>query len=292
MIIASLSLALASPLPACAPMQGWEEVAEAADGKFLIFGEMHGSAQSPQAVAEYICAASQTRSILLAIEFSSTSDEGFRAAWAGPHDEFRDRMLDHVPEWKGRPDGVGSVAMLDMLVRLHALKEAGRPIDLTSFNGARDQAQREAFAHLPAQEPHEAAQAANIRQASERGAYHQTVVLVGNLHARKQPVDMGPEPWRPMGMFLAAPEHIVSLQMAWDGGASWSCQMAADAAIEPGQPITDDMIECRAFPTGSAKRGAPGEGMGFYPEPFEDGAYDGYFHLGTIDASPPAFPDD
>lgn len=292
MIIASLMAALAAPLPPCDPLPGWEEVAEAADGKFLIFGEMHGSAQSPQAVADYICAASKTRSILLAIEFNSTSDAGFQAAWDGPNSEFRDRMLEHVPEWKGRPDGVGSVAMLEMLDRLHALKEAGRKIDIVAFNGARDAEQREAYAHLPAQEPHEAAQASNIRAAAERGAYHQTVVLVGNLHARQAPVAIGPEPWRPMGMFLAAPQDIVSLQMAWDGGASWSCQMAADADLEPGKPITQDMVECRAFPTGPAPRGAPGEGMGLYGEPYEDGAHDGYYHLGTITASPPAFPAD
>lgn len=291
MIFASLSLAL-SPLPACNPLPGWETVADAADGKFLIFGETHGSVESAGAVADYVCAASETRSILLAIEFNSASDEGFRAAWAGPHDEFRARMLEHVPEWKGRPDGVASVAMLDMLDSLHALKEAGHKIDLTAFNGARDDAQRAAFAHLPAQEPHEAAQATNIRTAAQQGAYHQTVILVGSLHARQERVEMGRDPWRAMAMFLAAPEDIVSLQMAWDGGASWSCQMAADANIEPGKPITQDMIECKAFPTGPSAKGAAGRGMGFYEEPFGDDAYDGYYHLGTIEASPPAFPAD
>ncbi|MCM8556543.1 hypothetical protein [Sphingomicrobium sediminis] len=285
-----MALGAASPASDCNPLPGWETVAQAADGKFLIFGESHGTAESPAAVAEYICAISETRSVLLAIEFNATSDDAFREVWNGPHEGFRERMIKTVGEWTGREDGVASVAMLDMLERLHALKSAGRDIDITSFNGSKNETQRRALASLPAQEPHEASQALNIRAAADRGKYDQVVVLVGELHSRQSAVSMGGEPFRPMAAILDAETNVVSLYMIHGPGETWSCQLAIDPEDmpPPGTPITDDMIACAAHPTPANHAGdrAPGfhliDGENALPD------FDGVFHVGPVTASPPA----
>ena len=281
-----LAVSAALQVPACDPLPGWGEVAEEAQGKYLLFGESHGSAESPAVVAEYVCAVAQDGPVLLAVEFSSTNDEGWQRAWAAPPDRFRETLLTEVPEWRGRSDGVASEAMLAMLERLHALKSSGLPIDIVAFNGASGDAQRAAFTGLPGQEPHEAAQAANIRKAAQMKDYAHVVVLVGNLHAMKAPVSLGGVTIRPMAMMLAEPEHVVSLDMHTDGGETWGCQLRDDVEIDPTRPITDDMIQCAAHPSGASR---PAMTPGFHLRKRGEGEfYDGLFALGPVTASPPA----
>ena len=286
MIDLFLAAAAALQSPVCSALPGWKSVAERSAGKYLVLGEMHGSSESPEAVADYVCAVAEDGPVLLAIEFSSTDNADWQRAWSAPHSRFREILLGQVEEWNGREDGVASEAMLAMLVRLHALKEAGLDIDVVAFNGANGDAQRAAFAGLPGQEPHEAAQAVNIRAAAGQRDYAHMVVLVGNLHARKTPTSLGPVTIRPMAMLLAGPERVVSLDMHTDGGETWGCQLRDDVEIDPAKPITDDMIACAAHRTGPSR---PQLSRGFHLEPRgEDEAYDGVFALGPVTASQPA----
>ncbi len=285
MLSALLLILSASPTQAeCAPLPGWEAVAEQAEGKYLIFGELHGSEQSPQMVAEYACAVSPDASVLVAVELSSRSNEGLQRAWNAPVGEFRGTLLAEVEEFANRNDGVASVAMVEMLERLHRLKSAGRSISVVAFNGAKDEDQIRRFADLPGQEPHESAQAENIRSAAEAGGFDHVVVLVGNLHASKTPMNFGGPQWRPMAMILAESADVLTLNMAYSGGSSWSCQLADGVVREPGKPISSDQIECKARPLVDAP--AYGERQ-FRLDQETDARYDGLYVLGEISASPP-----
>ena len=279
-----LAFALATPVLACDPMPGWEEVAQASADKYLVLGEAHGSAEAPTATAELVCSLAQDGPVLLAIEFSSSTNAAWQRAWAAPHAEFRARLFAEVSEWGERNDGVASEAMLAMLVRLHALKDAGADIDIVAFNGARDDAQRAAFAGLPGQEPHEAAQAANIREAGQQRDYGHVVVLVGNLHAEKTPITLNGIDIRPMANLLAEADRIVSLAMHTDGGETWGCQLGADVEFDPGKPITTEMLDC------SAQRIGPDRDprtRGFHLDPaMASRGFDGVFALGPVTASP------
>ncbi|AWW73618.1 hypothetical protein CD351_04150 [Erythrobacter sp. KY5] len=278
-------LASGSPGAACDPLPGWEAVASEARGKYLVLGESHGTLEAPAATAEYVCAVAEDGPVLLAIEFSSPDNDGFQRAWAKPHDEFRTALFAEVPDWGARQDGVASLAMLEMLERLHALKEAGRDIDIVAFNGANGDAQRAAFAGLPGQEPHEAAQAANIREAAQSRDYAHVVVLVGGFHAEKLPAVLGQTPTRPMANLLAPANRVVSLVMHSDGGESWSCQLAIGADFDPTEPVTSDMVSCKAHPAGPSR---PPMERGFHlSKVTEPQSYDGVFALGKISASPP-----
>lgn len=287
MVSLALTLALASgvPAPACDPLPGWQEVADEARGKYLVLGESHGSAEAPAATAEYVCAVAEDGPVLLAIEFSSPDNAGFRRAWAKPHDELRAALFTEVSDWGTRQDGVASLAMLEMLERLHALKEAGRTIDIVAFNGANGDAQRAAFAGLPGQEPHEAAQAANIREAAQARDYAHVVVLVGGFHAEKLPAVLGDTPTRPMANLLAPADRVVSLNMHSDGGETWSCQLAVGADFDPAKPVTTDMVSCKAHEAGAS---SPAMERGFHlNRSASPQRYDGVFALGPVSASPP-----
>lgn len=290
MAISILSFTTHATAQDCSPLPGWEAVAAAAEGKYLIFGEGHGTEQSPQAFGDYACAVSAAGRVLVAVEMSSNQNDGMQQAWTASPDAFREQLMKGVPELETREDGVGSDAMVTMLARLHALKSAGRQIDIVAFNGVKDEAQREKFVHLPGQEPHESAQAENIRTAAEAGDYDHVVILVGSLHAAKAEFEFGSEPWKAMALKLAPEDEVISLVQQDAGGEAWYCTLRPDATREPGQPFTDDDIVCGTYPS-SPDTGWSGEPrMSLWQEGDPaDERYDGYFYLGPITASPPAF---
>ncbi len=295
--VAATLVTLATAVPSvaraaerCSLPEGWTEAVRS-NPRYVVFGEIHGTRQSPAFVGTLACAlAARGERVLVAVELGSPYDDALQAAWRLSPAQFPAALL--KDGWAGRNDGVGSVAMRDMLVRLHALKSAGRPIALVAFNGARDAAQRAKFADQPGQGPHEAAQAENIRNAATAGRYDRVLVLVGNLHARKEPVERAAMAFRPMAMQLAPAGEVLSLNMATAGGSTWSCQLRAGAKVEPGKPISDDAIECAGHPVSSngAIERPPFVTLQPLPGAQRDPAYDGSFWLDPVSASPPAVP--
>lgn len=299
-MIAALLLAMAlpgmSPMPACVLPKGWPEI-EARHAKFILFGETHGTTQSPAIVGEVACGlASKGERVLIAIEHDATTNAALQAAWAGPDRGFADTLLRTQGDWQGRLDGVASQAMLAMLVRLHALKTAGATIDVVAFNGPHDDAQAAKFRNLPGQGPHEAEQAENIRDAAEAKRYDHVLVLAGSLHARKQPVERGGVRFEPMAMQLAPAGEVTSLLMAYSVGTMWNCLLKPDHVVAPGKAIGPDDITCGDHPTHFSNTAAPRHlGLGAPPgelHPDPDPDYDGYYWLGPVTGSAPAAPQD
>ncbi len=282
-----LALLSGSASAECSPLPGWEAVSKAAEGKFLIFGEIHGTEQSPTAFGEYVCAVSGDEPVLVAVELSAFYNEGLQTAWQASPKEFRAALLDKVEELQKRIDGVGSVSMISMLTKLHALKADGADIDIVAFNGARDAAQLEKFSDLPGQEPHESAQAYNIRIAAAERDYRHVVVLVGGVHAAKHEFSFGGEPWKAMALKLAPDDEVISLVQRDSGGDAWNCRMPDEV---DGEHLKAEDIQCAPFET-FADDGIDGEArMAFWAEnDTVDERYDGYFFLGPTTASPPAF---
>lgn len=270
----------------CLMPGGWSEITRS-NPRFIVFGESHGTREAPAFVGDVACALSARRErLLIAIELPSTENEGLQAAWRLPHRKFAAAVV--KAGWRGRTDGVASQAMLDLVVRLHALKAAGRSISVVAFSGPRDEAQRAKFRDLPGQGPHEAAQAENIRVAAEARPFDHVIVLVGNFHARKQPFVRGQVSFKPMAMELAAPGQVVSLNMATAGGTAWNCTLRPGVAMEAGKPMPGDAIECGNHPQrGIADLNRPSFMAMGSPSGASDSSYDGYFWLGRVIGSPP-----
>ncbi len=270
----------------CELPSGWVEV-EQRKPRYVVFGEWHGTAQSPAFVGQVACAlAASGKSVLVGVELGSTFDAQMQDAWAKPHDQFADAL--RKAGWAGRNDGVASEGLFTMLVKLHALKEKGKHIAIVAFSGPRNAEQASKFAELPGQGPYDAAQAENIATASRAHAYDLTLVLVGNVHARLQPVAFRGSSFQPMAMHLAATGPLISLDMRTSGGTAWNCQLREGIKPEPGKPIrsADFVCENRVV---SADPGQP-PGQGIVLQHVADGAYDGTFWLGHVDGSPPAVP--
>lgn len=279
--------AMSGPLERCDLPPGWDEV-DRRGTLYVVFGEIHGTAEAPALVGDVACGlAFRGDRLLVAIEQQASDDAALQAAWALPDERFAGALL--RTGWAGRNDGVASRAMLALLVRLHRLRTGGRAIDVVTFNGERDPAQAARFAALPGQGPHEAEQAENIRLA-DGGRHDRVLVLTGNLHARKQPVTRGGATFEPMAMRLAPAGAVTTLNMADAGGTMWNCLLKPGVALPEGKPIPTDAIECGAHPThGSADLRRPAFlGIGAAPGQDANPAFDGFFWVGRTTASPPA----
>lgn len=272
----------------CALPEGWGAVARL-HPRYVILGEIHGTAEAPAFFGNLACTlAARGERILIALEQDSDKNAAFQTAWHLPHARFaaaRDTL-----GWEGQNDGRESEAMFAMLERLHAARARGLSIDLVAFNGARDEAQQKRFSALPGQGPHEAAQAENIREAANAGRYDLVLVLVGNAHALKRPINRRGAEYEPMAMRLAPTEQIVSLNVKTAGGNAWTCERKP--GVTPNRPVSSGDIECgsHAFRGDGDLRKPSFIALGAFPGETADGSYDGYYWLGNVTASPPALP--
>lgn len=274
----------------CDMPQGWDQVAQR-HTKFVVFGEVHGTREAPAFVGKVACALSERgERILIAVEHHAIYNSAFQSAWDMREEDFEAAV--RKAGWAERDDGVGSEAMMGLLVYLHSLKQQGKSIDIVAFNGAKDDAQGRKFRNQPGQGPHEAAQAENIRIAAQAKPYDHVLVLVGNLHARKLPVENGHSSFKPMVMQLARPEAITALDMKTSGGTHWDCTLKPGVTPEPGKPFPADAIQCISGPLkgDSELKRAPFISLVAVPTIDKDKSFDGFFWLGSVSASPPAVP--
>lgn len=280
--------AATSDLSQCTLPPGWASV-EKHKPDFVIFGEIHGTQQSPAFVGRVACSLAKSgRKVLIGVEFDAGVDPRFQAAWALPHSKFVDAF--GRAGWAGRQDGVASEAMFDLLVRLHALKAAGARIGIVAFNGARNNDQRNRLAELPGQGPHEAAQAENISRAFQASKYDVALILVGGIHAQKRLVELEDIQFEPMAMRLAASGTIVSLKMKSAGGNAWNCTLKGSYSPEPGKPILNSALDCANHPVRPDADLPSGAFVSLAPllNGKNDDRYDGFFWIGKVSGSAPA----
>ncbi|MBJ7439002.1 MAG: hypothetical protein JHD35_08275 [Sphingopyxis sp.] len=256
-----------------------------------MFGEIHGTKEAPLLFGQQASAlAAQNQRVLIAVELGAIYNRQVQKAWNGPHATFEQSLT--AAGWAGGRDGTKSVAMLEMLSRLHRLKEYGARLSVVAFNGARDDAQASRLKTLSSAAGHEEAQAENIIDAANADNFDYVLVLVGNAHARKKEIDRFGDQYRPMAMLLERAGKTVSLNMAWSSGTAWNCILKAGVRPPPKKPVTTDMLNCGNQPeAGQTNRdNLPYMSLGRLPEDTDGDSFDGYFWLGTISGSPPARP--
>ena len=291
-VLASDTRLSARPAGKTCPMPaGWQDVA-ARRTRYVIFGEVHGTRESPALVFSLACAlASQGEKVLVGVEQQATDNEALQQAWRLPDTRFGERL--RTIGRAGRVDGVASLAMFELLAGLHGLKARGRRVDIVAFNGARDEQQGKRFSSLPGQGPHEAAQAENIRIAAAAERYEHVLILVGNQHARKTPLGEGPTRFEPMAMRLAPASDITSLNMRHAAGAMWNCLIRPGFHLDYGKDVPAGAIDCGSHPapgTPAEFATAPRLILGAFPGEPVDANYDGFYWLGPVSGSPPAVP--
>lgn len=226
----------------------------------LLLGELHGTREIPAFVGRVVAAVSAREPVVLALEIHEEHGPAIQAFLASDGSaEARRRLL--AGEWWQAPyqDGRRSVAMLELLEGVRALRAGGRRIEVVAIDhsGGDSEAREEAMAR-------------NVIAARRAHPDAALVVHAGNLHTSKREVKFRPGfAWMAMRV-AAAGIPLVSLDARYADGTAWLCRSAVAA-------------ECGAqFAAGR------GPELGVRLEPSPDGQYDGWFGVGPVTASPPA----
>jgi hypothetical protein len=229
--------------------------------RFLIFGEIHGTAEIPAFFARSVCQAARSGdAIVAALEIPVPEQARIDAYMKSPGSD-----LVSGPFWASEyQDGRGSRAMLDLIDKLREMKRAGLRVEVVAFDPALASGDRDAYLAETLSKHRRAKPAA------------QFMVLTGNLHARRDVHTNGDSARRFMANRLADEEpSLVTLNVVYPGGTAWICTSAAPESC------------------GEQKLGSRNKEAGLRTEgafaPCADAAYCGTFSVGEVHPSPPAF---
>lgn len=223
--------------------------------RILLFGEMHGSVESPALVGKVACALAQNGEVALGLELPSTEQAPIDRYLASNGGTATRKALRSGQFWQ-HGDGRSSVAMFNLIDTARRLKQAGLAVSVFTLDpdlaGTVDD--NKALAHA-------------LRMYHDQHPASRIVALMGNLHAGQAVVSPFGEAITPAGYYLRD-LHPVSVYVTYHSGTIWAC-----------------MGSCGVHKVNS--QWASGSGPGFQPDAPMDG-YSVSYMLPGITASPPA----
>ena len=239
----------------------------------LLLGEIHGTVESPQFVADLLCnAVASGRSAAIALQLPEF-ESGVIARYLdseGSRDDRRQLLAD-AQELTRYLDGRFSESMVALLESIRALRAQGGEVELRLFVPPNvDSVTRQNLTAV------ERPMAVAVWEAIEELDADLFIALTGLAHNRMIPgLETDPD-YKPMGFRLSQwnPEwRLLSLALSHSGGTAWMC-------------TTQHENDCLAVPITGGGWGEPNS-IYIYGEVAETG-YDGFYYVGSISHSPPA----
>ena len=261
MIAALLAAAALAAPAACTPVPGVEALWKN-EIRYIVVGEMHGTAETPAAFADLVCAARDKGPVTVALEFSESMQPMLEAFMAAESEQAERAILAAYPHGPFvHHDGRGSVAVLDLLLRLRAMQRETPSLRVVAFapDSPRVQGFNQSYSELD--------MGHRLATAARKAPESRMLILVGNIHAQKKTIESFN--LTPAVVHLPSAE-VVSLYAVPQGGTAWNCR--GEACGNP-LPETYD----------AAARGV-------VIQPYGNGAFDGVLALGPTTASEPAKP--
>ncbi len=272
----------------CPEIQNLEPLLEAENPRVIIIGEGHGM-QEPPAFMEALLCHSLERGFKTNLALELSDDVNLYKTYLNSGGLEADKSaLFEDWAWKGEfTDGRSSEAILRLIDKARSYMAAEQDLIFTAFKA--DDLQLEDFESRNAyMQAYEKKMAENILKSSETA--HKTIVLVGNLHARRYRLEANNLSYDLMAKHMPAP-YTASFFIAHNGGTSWSCRGP--------QPK-----DCMQYKSGSyldanselAKLSVPRiisndnevEILPFIGRQYKKEWYDGVIYVGAVTASPPA----
>jgi erythromycin esterase-like protein len=268
MIMATMSVAIPAQRRTCRSVSGLSALLKR--GNILLFGELHGTQQAPAFIADVVCRAAKKRILVtlgLEIPFEEQAAiDRFLNSKGGEADK---AQLTEGAFWNPAfPDGRSSLAMLQLVEQVRALRAAGAKLRIVAFTGA---------ASLRSQE-RDRAMAETLASVIKREPKGLLVVLSGNIHNRLTRGTSFNPAYEPMGYLLTksiSNSRVISLDMSHGGGEAWGCRTPSPDS---------DQVTCAAYSFRSAV-GAPEWSLKLTDAP--DTPFSGTYGVGRITASPP-----
>lgn len=222
LLAATLALASCSPLPdemgshaiaravPCADLPGAHAVLSRTDKRFLIFGELHGTAEAPALFGDLVCAAVRTGEVVVGLELQQDQQPSLDRYLAsdGSHDAREDIL--RATHWANR-DGRASAAMFALVERLRVLRASGLPLSVVAFVPF--------VTDRSSQTPYEKAMAQRWLSGMTGKPKARFIALVGNVHSMRR----ARSTFEPAAMHMP-PGSLVTFGPAPAGGQAWNCQ--------------------------------------------------------------------
>ncbi|MCR9129774.1 MAG: hypothetical protein NXI12_09640 [Alphaproteobacteria bacterium] len=171
-----------------------------AQTRIIIVGERHGTQQLPDFFGELVCRMSESGPVIVGLEMEADEQEALDAFLASDGSRGAVQTLLDSRHW-ALTDGRASVAMLDLLIRLRDLREAGRDIELAAFMHPADSSQAR-----------ERAMAQALTTALERNPEARVAALIGKVHAERERLSG----LAPAASFLPEPETLTISYVPWE----------------------------------------------------------------------------
>jgi hypothetical protein len=194
--------------------------------RYIIFGERHGTAETPSLFADLACVASANGPLIVGLEMEADQQAALDAFLASDGSTAAKQAWRRAKHWRLR-DGRGSIAMWMMIERLRQMKAEGR--DLSAI----------AFMH-PAStiEGRERAMADAWRAALDARRDARLLILVGSVHAESEAIGQSV----PAASFVPQRARLTLSYVPWEavrcgpylcrGTGAGSPQILAEAPAE------------------------------------------------------------
>ena len=239
----------------------------------LLLGEIPGTVESPQFVAELLCnvvASGRTAAVALQLPEAESDVVTKYLASAGSREDRRS-LLSESHELANYLDGRFSESMVGMLESIRELRARGGEIGIRLIVPPEvDSLTRQNLSTV------ERPMAVTVWEAIEEFEADLFIVLAGLTHTRMIPGSELDADYKPMGYILSQwnPEwRLLSLALSHSGGTAWMC-------------TSRSKVDCGAVPVTGGGWGEPNS-VYIYGDVAETGHHGLYF-VGNISHSPPA----
>ena len=221
-----LSAATASP---CLPVPGADQL-WAPTTNWVFIGEVHGTNETPDAFANLVCLAAKTRRpITVALEYPVDEQPVIDAFLASDGGSAAEAALLAAAMWhRDVQDGRTSVAFLRLFQRLRVMHHQHLITGVRAFDVPEKSV-----------EPRERNAAMADRLAALAPHPDQLVmVLVGNFHAIRHPVERAGKTIQPAAALLPR-GRTVTVNVVGNGGTAWYCQQDGCGSRDYGRNAQD-----------------------------------------------------
>ena len=272
----------------CGEIQNLEPLFEAEIPRVIVIDEGHGM-QEPPAFVEALLCHSLARGFTTNLALEVSDDKGLYKTYLQTQGKTDDKLaLFDDWAWKGEfTDGRSSEAMLRLIDKARSYMLTGQNLSFTAFKA--DNLKQENFADRSAyMQAYEKKMAENILVSAQSA--QKTIVLVGNLHARRYRYERGSSSYELMAKHMPAP-YTSSFFIVHKGGTTWNCRGPKPKDCKQHKSGTyvsaDDELARTDIPTfifnDNEEKIKP-----FIGRQYEKEWYDGVIYVGGVTASPPA----
>ena len=208
MLVLASALAGVPAGATCVPLPGVEALWARPATRIVMVGEMHGSRETPRLFGELVCQALEAgKDVVVGLERPTAEQKALDAVLTGTDLTRAEVELLDEPGWREVWDGRSSLAMLQLLERLRALRVGHRSLEILAVDpGSRDGGASR-----------DASTGGSLRDFEGKHPAKTMLVLMGNGHAMLNPV-FG---YQTAAMYLPR-EQTVTLEATDRGGTTWS----------------------------------------------------------------------